>query len=117
MEYRYLGPSGLQVSALAFGSWVTFGSQMGEDVAFECMKAAYDAGVNFFDNAEVYVGGQSETLMGNALKRAGWKRSDLVISTKIFWAGTGRMIGVSRGSTSSRGRTRRWPVYSSTTWT
>ena len=89
MEYRYLGSSGLQVSALSFGSWVTFGTQIGEDIAYDCMKAAYDAGVNFFDNAEVYAGGQSETLMGNVFKRAGWKRSDLVISTKIFWGGKG----------------------------
>ena len=89
MEYRYLGSSGLQVSALSFGSWVTFGSQIGEDIAYDCMKAAYDAGVNFFDNAEVYAGGQAETLMGNVIKRAGWKRSDLVVSTKIFWGGKG----------------------------
>ena len=89
MEYRYLGSSGLQVSALSFGSWVTFGTQIGEDIAYDCMKAAYDAGVNFFDNAEVYAGGESETLMGNVFKRAGWKRSDLVVSTKIFWGGKG----------------------------
>ncbi len=89
MEYRHLGSSGLQVSALSFGSWVTFGTQIGEDVAYECMKAAYDAGVNFFDNAEGYAGGQSEALMGNVLRRTGWKRSDLVISTKIFWGGKG----------------------------
>jgi len=89
MEYRFLGSSGLQVSALSFGSWVTFGSQIGEDIAFDCMKTAYDAGVNFFDNAEAYADGQSEILMGNVLKRAGWKRSDLVVSTKIFWGGRG----------------------------
>ena len=89
MEYRYLGSSGLQVSALSFGSWVTFGSQIGEDIAYDCMTAAYDAGVNFFDNAEVYAGGQSETLMGNVFKRTGWKRSDLVVSTKVFWGGQG----------------------------
>ena len=89
MEYRFLGSSGLQVSALSFGSWVTFGSQIGEDIAYDCMKAAYDAGVNFFDNAEVYAGGQSETLMGNVFKRTGWKRSDLVVSTKVFWGGQG----------------------------
>ena len=89
MQYRYLGSSGLQVSALSFGAWVTFGTQMGEDVAYDCMKAAYDAGVNFFDNAEVYAQGQAETIMGQVLKRADWKRSDLVISTKIFWGGEG----------------------------
>ncbi len=87
MEYRHLGSSGLQVSALSFGSWVTFGTQIGEEIAYECMQAAYDAGVNFFDNAEVYAAGEAEVLMGNVLKKAGWKRSDLVISTKIFWGG------------------------------
>lgn len=89
MQYRHLGRSGLQVSALSFGAWVTFAQQYGEEMAFDCMKAAYDAGVNFFDNAEVYAQGQAETVMGNVIKRAGWKRSDLVISTKIFWGGDG----------------------------
>lgn len=89
MEYRFLGRSGLQVSALSFGAWVTFGSQIGEEVAFECMRAAYEAGVNFFDNAEAYASGKAEIVMGNIIKRAGWKRSDLVISTKIFWGGDG----------------------------
>ncbi len=89
MEYRYLGKSGLKVSALSFGSWVTFHDQIGEDVAYKCMKEAYDAGVNFFDNAEVYANGQSEILMGKVLKKTGWKRSDLVLSTKIFWGGEG----------------------------
>jgi len=89
MEYRFLGKSGLKVSALSFGAWVTFGDQHGEDVALETMKAAYDAGVNFFDNAEVYSRGKAETIMGNVIKKLGWKRSDLVISTKIFWGGNG----------------------------
>jgi len=89
MEYRFLGRSGLKVSALSFGSWVTFGDQVDEDVAYESMKVAYDAGVNFFDNAEAYAAGQSETMMGNIIKKAGWKRSDLVLSTKIFWGGEG----------------------------
>ena len=89
MEYRRLGSSGLLVSALSFGAWVTFGDQIGEDVAYEMMKAAYDSGVNFFDNAEVYSNGQAETIMGNVLKKVGWKRSDLVLSTKIFWGGRG----------------------------
>lgn len=89
MEYRFLGRSGLKVSALSFGSWVTFGDQIDEDKAYESMKVAYDAGVNFFDNAEVYAEGQSEIMMGNIIQRAGWKRSDLVLSTKIFWGGEG----------------------------
>jgi len=89
MDYRYLGRSGLQVSALSLGGWVTWGNQIGEDITYDCMTAAYEAGVNFFDTAEVYAGGKSEIAMGNAIKRAGWKRSDLVLSTKIFWGGEG----------------------------
>jgi voltage-dependent potassium channel beta subunit len=89
MEYRHLGASGLQLSALSFGAWVTFGQQIGEDVAYDCMKAAYDSGVNFFDNAEVYAAGEAERVMGRVFKKAGWKRSDLVVSTKIFWGGDG----------------------------
>ena len=89
MEYRRLGSAGLKVSALSFGSWVTFGTQADEDLAYDMMKTAFDAGVNFFDNAEAYAGGKSEILMGKVIKRAGWNRSDLVISTKIFWGGSG----------------------------
>jgi voltage-dependent potassium channel beta subunit len=89
MEYRYLGSSGLQVSALSLGSWVTFSEQINTDMAFDCMTAAYEAGVNFFDNAEGYARGKSESMMGEVIKKAGWKRSDLVISTKIFWGGDG----------------------------
>ena len=89
MEYRFLGRSGLKVSALSFGSWVTFGEQVDTDLAYNQMKTAYDAGVNFFDNAEAYEGGKSETIMGKVIKKAGWKRSDLVLSTKIFWGGEG----------------------------
>lgn len=89
MQYRHLGSSGLKVSALSYGAWVTFGTQIGEDAAYELMKTAFDAGVNFFDNAEAYAGGQAEIVMGNVIKRAGWKRSDLVLSTKIFWGGSG----------------------------
>jgi voltage-dependent potassium channel beta subunit len=87
MEYRFLGKSGLKVSALSYGSWVTFGDQVDTDLAYRCMSTAFDAGVNFFDNAEAYGAGRSETIMGEVLKRAGWRRSDLVISTKIFWGG------------------------------
>ena len=89
MQYRYLGSSGLQVSALSLGSWVTFGEQIDTDVAYDCMTAAYEAGVNFYDNAEGYARGKSESMMGDVIKKAGWKRSDLVISTKIFWGGDG----------------------------
>ncbi len=89
MEYRYLGRSGLKVSALSFGSWVTFGDQMNVEAAEACMTAAYDAGVNFFDNAEVYAQGESERIMGEVLRRTGWRREDLVLSTKIFWGGQG----------------------------
>lgn len=89
MEYRFLGKSGLKVSALSYGSWVTFGTQIGVDEAYELMSIAYEAGVNFFDNAEAYSSGESEIIMGKVIKKAGWKRSDLVLSTKIFWGGDG----------------------------
>jgi len=89
MEYRFLGKSGLKVSAISYGAYVTFNGQFGEDVAYDCMVAAYDAGVIFFDNAEAYAGGEAELMMGKVLKKTGWKRSDLVLSTKIFWGGYG----------------------------
>lgn len=89
MEYRFLGASGLQVSALSLGSWLTFGEKIDDDTAFECMATAVEGGVNFFDNAEGYAQGGSEETMGKAIHRGGWKRSDLVISTKIFWGGLG----------------------------
>lgn len=85
MEYRRLGPSGLKVSVLSFGSWVSFDTQMGLDPVLECMQAAHDAGCNFFDNAEAYAGGRSETIMGDALVRLGWPRWSYVITTKLFW--------------------------------
>ncbi len=88
MEYRFLGKSGLKVSALSFGAWVTFQDQLDVAKAHDCMAAAYDAGINFFDNAEVYAGGWAETIMGQVINKAGWRRDDLVISTKIFWGGT-----------------------------
>ena len=87
MEYRRLGKSGLKVSALSFGSWVTFGAQIGDDVAEKCMKLAYDSGVNFFDNAEAYASGKSEAVMGGILKKMQWDRSSYVVSTKVFWGG------------------------------
>jgi voltage-dependent potassium channel beta subunit len=85
MEYRRLGRSGLKVSVLSFGSWVTFGSQLNVDVAAECLTAAFDAGVNFFDNAEAYAGGESERIMGEAIRKIGWARHEYVVSTKLFW--------------------------------
>src|SRR2546430_9689512 len=85
MNYRRLGSAGLKVSELSLGSWVTFGTQVNEDNAYECMAAAYAAGVNFFDNAEAYAGGKSEIIMGKVFKRAGWRRASYVVSTKFFW--------------------------------
>lgn len=87
MEYKNLGRSGLKVSRLSLGSWVTFGNQIGDDVAEALMIKAYDAGVNFFDNAEVYANGKSEIVMGNILKKLGWNRDTYVVSSKVFWGG------------------------------
>jgi voltage-dependent potassium channel beta subunit len=85
LQYRRLGRSGLKVSVLSFGSWVTFGPQLDDDLAANCLAAAYDAGVNFFDNAEAYAGGESERIMGNAIRQLGWERHAYVVSTKVFW--------------------------------
>jgi voltage-dependent potassium channel beta subunit len=85
MEYRRLGRSGLKVSVLSFGSWVTYGNQLDAPAARECMAAAWDAGVNFFDNAEVYAAGKSEEIMGEVLKATGWPRLKYVVSTKFYW--------------------------------
>ena len=87
MEYRNLGRSGLMVSELSFGSWITFGNQIGSSVAEECMKEAYDNGINFFDNAEVYAYGKSEEVMGEILKKMGWSRDSYIVSSKVFWGG------------------------------
>jgi voltage-dependent potassium channel beta subunit len=97
MEYRNLGKSGLKVSALSYGAWVTFGPQMNESIAADCMHRAYDAGVNFFDNAEVYADGVAEQIMGDVLAKTGWDRSSYIVSTKIFWGGEGpNQRGLSR---------------------
>jgi len=85
MEYRRLGRSGIKVSVLSFGSWVTFDNQVAVDAAVECMQAARDAGCNFFDNAEAYAAGGSEGIMGEALRRLGWPRWSYVLTTKLFW--------------------------------
>jgi voltage-dependent potassium channel beta subunit len=87
MEYRRLGNSGLKISEFSLGAWVTFGSQVNDKTALECMIAAYDAGVNYFDNAEVYADGKAETLMGNILKKMKWNRNTFIISSKVFWGG------------------------------
>lgn len=89
MNYRRLGKSGLKVSELSLGSWVTYGGQVGDDAAKACMVAAYEHGVNFFDGAEVYAKGEAERSMGRVLKQVGWRREGLVLSTKIFWGGDG----------------------------
>ena len=85
MEYRRLGASGLKVSVLSFGSWVSFDNQLKDQSAFEAMQTARDAGCNFFDNAEAYAGGGSETLMGKAIAELGWPRWSYVLTTKLFW--------------------------------
>lgn len=89
MNYRRLGKTGLKVSELSLGSWVTYGGQVGDDAAKSCMVAAYEQGVNFFDGAEVYAKGEAELSMGRVLKQVGWRRESLVLSTKLFWGGEG----------------------------
>jgi len=85
MHYRRMGRSGLKLSVLSFGSWVTFGPQLAGNTARECLAAAYDGGINFFDNAEVYAGGQSEAIMGEAIAQLRWPRHTYVVSSKYFW--------------------------------
>ena len=87
MEYRRLGKSGLQVSALSFGAWVTFAQQISPETAGELMTKAFESGVNFFDNAEAYAAGKAEIVMGNVLKQKGWGRDEFVVSSKVFWGG------------------------------
>ena len=87
MKYRRLGKSGLQVSELSFGAWVTFAQQITETTAEKLMTIAYDSGVNFFDNAEAYANGKAEIVMGRILKRRGWARDTFLVSSKVFWGG------------------------------
>ena len=87
MKYRNLGNSGLKISELSFGSWVTFVNQLKEKEAMECMSYAYERGVNFFDNAEAYASGESEVLMGNILNKLKWDRDTYIVSSKVFWGG------------------------------
>lgn len=97
MEYRKLGRSGLKISALGLGSWVTFGKQVDQRDARELIAKAYDAGVNFFDNAEAYEAGESERLMGEALKKLGYGRDTYIVSSKVFWGGDRpTQLGLSR---------------------
>ncbi len=85
MTYRRLGSAGLKVSTLSFGSWVTFDGQLDDSLAMECMQAAYDAGVNFFDNADGYASGGSEAIMGRSMAALGWERHSYVVSTKLYF--------------------------------
>ena len=97
MEYRRLGKSGLKVSVFSFGSWVTFSNQLNEKAATELMEYAYDNGINFFDNAEIYANGNSEIIMGKILKKTGWSRDTYILSSKVFWGGEKpTQIGLSR---------------------
>ncbi len=99
MNYRQLGKSGLKVSALSFGAWVTFGKQIGDPVAKKLLHTAYEAGVNFFDNAEAYADGQAEVVMGAILKASGWRRSSYMVSSKVFFGAGGDLpneTGLSR---------------------
>ena len=82
-----MGKSGLKLSALSFGSWVTFGSQIQDDTSERLMQMAYENGINFFDNAEAYASGKSEEVMGAILKKVNWNRSTFVVSSKVFWGG------------------------------
>ena len=97
MEYRRLGKSGLKVSVFSFGSWVTFSNQLNEKAATELMEYAYDNGINFFDNAEIYANGNSEIIMGKILKKTGWRRDTYILSSKVYWGGEKpTQIGLSR---------------------
>ena len=91
MNYRRLGKTGLQVSELSFGSWITFGNQIENGISEKLMDIAYDAGVNFFDNAEVYAAGRSEEVMGDILKKKGWSRDTYILSSKAFFGAGGKL--------------------------
>lgn len=96
MEYNNLGKSGLQISRLSLGSWLTFGKQIGDDVAEKLMDIAYENGINFFDNAEIYARGQSEIVMGSILKKKNWSRDTFLVSSKVFF-GTGGQLPTQKG--------------------
>ena len=101
MEYRHLGRTGIKVSELSLGSWITFKNQVDVDAAAEIMAAAFDLGVNFFDNAEAYAKGKSEEVMGAALKKLGWRRESYLVTTKLYW---GLQDGVNESNTLNRKR-------------
>jgi voltage-dependent potassium channel beta subunit len=103
MEYRRLGSAGIKLSVLSYGSWVTYGKQVDTDSAVACMKAAWEAGVDFFDNAEAYEAGRSEEVMGGALRKLGWRRASYLVSTKIFF---GMYDGVNEKQTLNRKKLR-----------
>ena len=89
LRYNRLGGAGIRLSEMSLGAWVTYGGQVGEEVATKCMSKAFELGVNFYDNAEAYASGNAETVMGNVIKNLGWTRSDIVVSSKVFWGGDG----------------------------
>ena len=91
MEYNNLGKSGLQISRLSLGSWLTFGKQIGDDVAERLMDIAYENGINFFDNAEIYARGKSEEVMGAILKKKNWSRDSYIVSSKVFFGNGGQL--------------------------
>ena len=93
MEYTNLGKSGLQISRLSLGSWLTFGKQIGDDVAERLMDIAYENGINFFDNAEIYARGKSEEVMGAILKKKNWTRDSYIVSSKVFFGNGGHLFG------------------------
>lgn len=102
MQYRFLGRSGLQVSCISLGGWLTYGGHVENENTFACMRAAYAAGINFFDCAEGYAGGESEKIMGECIKKFGWKRNDYVISTKINWGAANGENPVNNGGLSRK---------------
>lgn len=109
MKYRRMGRSGLQLSALSFGSWVTFSYQVDVDDALECLRIAYDTGVNFFDNAETYAQGRSELIMGKAFKKLGWSRDSFCVSSKVYFGSVADPKPTQRGLHRLLGRVPKSP--------
>lgn len=107
MEYRFMGKTGLQISAIALGGWLTYGGHVGDEKTFACLKAAFDAGINFFDCAEGYAGGESEKVMGRAIKHFGWNRNDIVVSTKIYWGTHNSSLPAPRNKINNLGLSRK----------